>query len=209
MTLAIINVLISTDFSPRATVAATPIVQYEETFERFNGESLKQDYNESLDSWEKRFGSERVNLSNLANAAGKSGELPNEESMAYKFFMRTNGLYKQVKDDVRTGTRAGGFPQTVEAAMVMLRPFEKPVSSRNNNRPKGVYVSVGKNVKNEHVSKGWSHKCPAHKSNEHSYNDDVCKEIIKRGGSSDGQQGKVANAVNDNRSKGKKNGKSN
>jgi hypothetical protein len=207
--LAIINVLIGTDFSPRATVAAIPLVKYEEAVERFNGDTLRQEYNESLDSWEKRFGSERVNLLNVAVLAGKVAEMPNEVSMAYKFFMRTNGLYKQVRDDVKTGTRSGGFPQTIEAAMNMLRPFEKNVSSnRNNSRPKGVYVSsVGNFSKGDYVYKGWSHKCPAHKSNEHCYNDEVCKQIIS--GGSDDKKGKVANAVKDNRNKGKKNGKGN
>ena len=206
--LSILNVLIATDFSPKATVAASPLVKYEEAIERFNGDALKQDYNETLDSWDKRFGAERVNLTNLANAAGKLAELPNDESMAYKFFMRTNGLYKQVRDDIKTGTRAGGFPATVAAAMDILRPFEKPVSRNNSNRPRGVY-SVGKQIcQSNHVSNGWSHKCPAHKSNDHNYNDNVCKDIIKRSGSSDGQQGKVTAAVNENR-RGKKHGKSN
>ena len=191
--LAIINVLIATDFSTRATVAASPLVKYEEAIERFNGDSLRQDYNESLDSWDKRFGAERVNLTNLATVANKVAEMPNEESMAYKFFMRTNGLYKQVREDVRTGTRAGGFPKTVVAAMDMLRPFEKPVSRSNNTRPKGVYV-----FQKKEVPKGWTYRCPAHKTNEHDYNDNVCKEIIKSG-SSEGKQGRVAKAVSDNR----------
>ena len=198
--LEIINVLISTDFSVKATVAASPLIKYEEAIERFNGDNLRQEFNETLDAWEKRFGSERVNLNNIALVAGKSTEVPNEESMAYRFFMRTNGIYKQVREDVRTGTRAGGFPKTVVSAMEILRPFEKPGNrisvNNNNNRVRGVYVAEKKENK-----KGWSHRCPLHKSNEHDYNDSVCNEIIKCGKSSDNKQGRVTKSVNDNRKK--------
>ena len=193
--LAIINVLIATNFSPKATFAASPLVKYEEAIERFNSKNLRQEFNETLDAWEKRFGAERVNLVNLAAAAGKLAEVPNEESMSYKFFMRTNGLYKQVRDDVKTGSRAGGLPLTVETAMDILRPYEKPVSRSNNIRPRGVYA-----LEKKDVPTGWSHRCPAHKTNDHKYNDSICKEIIQRGiSSSDSQQGKVASAVKTNR----------
>ena len=197
--LEIINVLLSTDFSPKATVAASPMVKYEEAIERFNGEILRQEYNESLDSWEKRFGAERVNLTNIAVSAGKQGELPSEESMAYKFFMRTNGIYNKVREDVRTGARPGGFPHTVLAAMEILRPYEKPNQSNKN---KGVYIVKSGNVgnKSDQVSKGWSHKCPLHKSNDHNYNDKTCNEILQNSGrkSEENQGSKVKNAVNQN-----------
>ena len=49
--------------------------------------------------------------------------------MTYNFFMRTNGLYKQVREDVRTGTRAGGFPKTVVAAMDMFTSVRKTSQS--------------------------------------------------------------------------------
>ena len=206
--LSILNVLIATDFSPKATVAASPLVKYEEAIERFNGDALKQDYNETLDSWDKRFGAERVNLTNLANAAGKLAELPNVVSMAYNFFMRTNGLYKQVRDDIKTGTRAGGFPATVAAAMDILRPFEN-LSVEIAVTDLGVStVSENKFLKATTCLMGGRTSVRHIKVMITNYNDNVCKDIIKRSGSSDGQQGKVTAAVNEHR-RGKKHGKSN
>jgi hypothetical protein len=89
----------------------------------------------------------------------------------------------------------------VLAALEILRPYEKP---NQPNKNKGVYVVRSGNVgnKSDHVSKGWSHKCPLHKSNDHNYNDKTCNEIIKNSGrSSEENQGtsKVTNAVNQNR----------
>ena len=46
--LEINNELISTDFSPKATVAANPLVKYEEANARFNSENFKQEFNETL-----------------------------------------------------------------------------------------------------------------------------------------------------------------
>ena len=125
--------------------------------------------------------------------------------MAYRFFKRTNGLYSKVREDVKTGTRAGGMPQTVEAAMDILRPFERPVMRSNHVRQRGVYVAQKKDAS---VPNGWSHRCPAHKTNEHAYNDNICKEIIRNSAGSSSEaskQGRVQKSVNDNRRGGRRN----
>lgn len=192
--LEIINELISTDFSPKATVAANPLVKYEEANARFNSENFKQEFNETLDAWEKRFGAELLNLKNLAQSAGKSAELPNEESLAFRFFMRTNGLYSKVKEDTKTGSRVGGYPATVEAAMVILRPFEKKSSQPNRgNAVRGVYVAAAGRSGRGNGNGNWQFKCPAHKTNDHNYNDHRCKEIIN--GRSDSRQAEVEREV--------------
>jgi hypothetical protein len=186
--LEIINCLIATDFSPQATVEANPSLRYEEADVRFN--EIRQGFDEPLDAFEKRYGAERVNLENLAAAAGKSGMVPDEETMALKFFMRTNGLYNKVREDIRTGTRTGGYPKTIDDAMIILRPFEKISKSNNQSKApiKGVFINTKNNEeKNKNKigasgavnTKGWLYRCPAHKSNNHDYNDEVCQEIIR------------------------------
>ena len=209
--LEIIKCLMETDFSPKATVAATPMVKFNETFDRFmDKEKLKQEFHESLDAWEKRYGAELNNLTNLAIAANMVSELPSEANFAYRFFCRANGLYDRVRDDIKTGARPGGYPKTIEAAMELLRPYEKPVNRNNNNNNesnrKGVFVaqSNNKSDKNKSNRGGWSHLCPAHRTNEHSYNDTVCQEIIMKKNSdkrnvSEQKRDKIEKAVNNNR----------
>ena len=181
----IINVLKTTDFSTNAASTLTDNDKYYNSHKKFfNANEFKQQYDESLNAWGKRFKNEINSLKLLATRAGKDTEIPSEVTLANIFLDRLNGLYNKLRDDLEKGIRTPK-PTTIDEVINVGIVYDKaPKDNREYDRNyKGAYVigrggrsgRSGRGRENNITMGNW--KCKIHHTDTHEYWDDTCKKI--------------------------------
>ena len=179
----IINVLKTTDFSTNASSTLTDDEKYFNAYLKFNNrEEFKQNYDESLNNWSKRFKNEVENLKLLATKVGKISEVPSELTLANLFLERMNGLYNKLRDDLDKGLRKPR-PTNIEEVLAMAVVYDKPSTSQDRDY-RGAYVVSRGGRGRDGRGRGRSNiipgnwKCKVHGTDTHEYNDEVCKVMI-------------------------------
>ena len=175
----IINVLKTTDFSSNAASTQSDFDKYFNAYTKFNSADFKQNYDESLNTWGKRFNNELNSLKLLATKCGKEQEIPSDITLANTFLKSLNGLYNKLRDDLEKGIRTPK-PDSVESVINMAIVYDRPAKDKEYERDyRGAYaVSArgrgrGRSISNV-IPGDW--KCKIHGTDTHEYWDEICQK---------------------------------
>lgn len=183
--LSIINVLIATDFSRDSILAIDPVEKFSLALCRYYDKTLtSQGANESLEDWRKRFNSEIAKLEVLAVDAGLQHAVPVESLRALHFYEKLNNNYADLRKRYDTGLSTRK-PDTIDGVFDVAKFYDKKTKSQqfNNNgsaeekqpQQRGLFKTTTSSGDAE--KKKESFRCYTHHTNDHKWNDDVCKRL--------------------------------
>lgn len=179
--LTLINLLLRTDFSKGATNSISPMMTYHNSRMLLFSVGFKQEMHDSLDMWKNKFNSQVEIVKK--NAALVGGECAQEklcgESLGWLFYSKLNAKFNELRTRVDTNLLRA-TPVTVEEWIEQAKFWDtntvdySGAGAQTAAAPsKGAYVTTseagGKN--------GTKLRCRTHNTNEHRWNDEVCKAM--------------------------------
>ena len=197
--LEFINLLTSTDFSREGIFSVNPLERYHKALAGFSDKDFRQQMNESLHDWHKRFNSEVVKIETLATEAGVEGELAGAKTRALQFFDKLNSNFNELRRRYETGLQKVK-PDTVAKVVEEAKYFDKPSTKSAHitqrqppsvpTQNRGVYHVDTQNLtgnKQGRKSNMNNHqpstkkprlKCLKHNTNDHKYGSEECMRNV-------------------------------
>ena len=179
--LTLINLLLRTDFSKGATNSISPMMTYHNSRMMLFSVGFKQEMHESLDMWKNKFNSQvEIVKKNAAIVGGACAqETLTEESLGWLYYSKLNAKFNELRTRVETNLLRP-TPNTVEEWIEQARFWDTNTveysgagASTTAASSKGAYVTTSE----AGGKSGTKLSCRTHNTNEHRWNDEVCRAL--------------------------------